>query len=443
MAKAKKVGLYLDSGTILRNPGYLEVLQEKLGLNLVILGFTGELSQEVLALTPFDGAPPSEERIRALITRDIAGRIPATSLDSARNSLGPCVGLKGNDAELRAAIDLLHRLGIEVWLLGGGWQSSDYQNLGYCPSKEETNRWYEAVFVYMARNYGVEGVDITHARYTMTSETRGLFACACPDCARAAAALGYDMEQIRADIFAAWERLKRLDGRRLVQVAGQGAGFFDELQILGMRDGVSQWFQFRARLLSKHLKRFRDAVHAAAGEGFIFGSDTYPASLSLFVGHDHAHWAEFSDFASPLLSHADIFCTKTLVAWAGFLRDLHPVISEAEALGIIYRLLGYDNLGLPTNFADFALGAPDCEFRNVPLVELLLRDMAKARLYLGDEIPCYPIIQGGGAPHDWPRPLIEKLIAGAEALGHNGIIFQGTKSLVDLVGAKHLLNEKA
>ena len=94
MAKAKKVGLYLDSGTILRNPGYLEVLQEKLGLNLVILGFTGELSQEVLALTPFDGAPPSEERIRALITRDIAGRIPATSLDSARNPW-PLRGAKG------------------------------------------------------------------------------------------------------------------------------------------------------------------------------------------------------------------------------------------------------------------------------------------------------------------------------------------------------------
>jgi len=431
MARAKKVGLYLDSGMILRNPGYLEVLQRKLGLNLVILSFTGELGQEVLALTPFDEIPPSEARIRALITRDIAGRIPATSLESAKNSLGPCVGLKGNDAELRAAIDLLHRLRIEVWLLGGGWQASDYQNLGYCPSKEEINRWYEALFVYMARNYGVEGVDITHARYVMTSETRGLFACACPDCARAGATLGYDMKQMKADIGEALERLRRLDGRRLIQVAGQGAGFFDVLQILGMRDGVSQWFQFRAKLLSKHLKRFRDAVHAAAGEGFIFGSDTYPASQSIFVGHDHANWAEFSDFASPLLSHADIFCTKTLVVWAGFLRDLHPEISEAEALGIIYRLLGYDNLGLPTNFADFALGAPDCEFRNVPLVELLLRDMAKARLFLGEELPCYPIIQGGGAPNDWPRSIIEKLIAGAEALGHDGIIFQGTKSLID------------
>ncbi len=431
MERKKRVGLYLDPKTVLHNPGYLEALQKAVGLNLIILSYTGQMSQDVLALNPFDGFPPSDERIRSLITRDIYGRIIATSLEPAQSSLGPHMGRHGDDAELEQAIQEVHSKGIEVWLLGGGWQGSDYKLLGYCPSKEQNNRWYEAVYSHMAKSYGADGLDITHARYAMTSEPAGLWTCACDDCARTAAEMGYDMPQMVADIKAAHARLRHMDGRKLVQALGNGMGFFDAMQALGLRDGVWQWFEFRARLLGRNLKRFRASVHAAAGDDFIFGADTYPASQSMFVGHDISHWGEFCDFASPLLSHADIFCTKPIHDWAQFLLHMHPEISEADALQVVYRLLGYDNLGMPSNLADFALDAPDREFRNIPLVDVIMRDMAKARLYLGEDVPCYPIIQGGGAPSDWPRPIIDALIAGAAQAGQDGVIFQGTKNLVD------------
>jgi len=430
MQKKKRVGLYLDPRVVLQNPGYLEALQDAVGLNLIILSYTGQLSQDVLALNPFDGLPPSDERIRSLITRDIYGRIVAKSLEPAQTSLGPHMGRHGDDAELRRAILEIHSKGIEVWLLGGVWQGSDYKLLGYCPSKEENNRWYEALFCHMAKEYGADGVDVTHARYAMTSEPAGLWTCACPDCVRTAAELGYDMGQMVADIKAAYARLRHMDGRRLVQAMGMGMGFFDAMQALALRDGVWQWFEFRARLLGRNLKRFRAAVHAVAGDGFIFGADTYPASQSMFVGHDISHWGDFSDFASPLLSHADIFCTKAIHDWAQFLLRMHPEIGEGDALQVIYRLLGYDNLGMPDNLADFALDAPDREFRNIPLVDVITRDMAKTRLYLGGDVPSYPIIQGGGAPSDWPRPIIDALVASAEQTGHDGVIFQGTKMLV-------------
>jgi hypothetical protein len=57
--------------------------------------------------------------------------------------------------------------------------------------------------------------------------------------------------------------------------------------------------------------------------------------------------------------------------------------------------------------------------------------MAKARAYLPQGLPSYPIIQGGGAPHPWPREMITQMMADAVALGHQGVIFQGTRSLVD------------
>lgn len=433
MRSARRVGLYLDSRTILRNPGYLEALRTELGLNLVIISFTGELPGEVVVQSPFDVAPPSEERVRSLICRHLDGRPSTDKLGSADRCVGPHLSAGGDDEALRESIRRAHDVGLDVWLLAGGWTASDYDMLMYCPSQERVNRWYEAVYTHLATDYGVEGLDVTHARFPMTSEPRGMFLCTCDDCARAAAEMGYDMAKMKADIIGSLEELKRIEGKRLMAV-GHGdlpLGTFDFMQLVGVREGVIRWFKFRSDLLARNLRRFREAVHATAGEGFIFGADTYPASLSMFVGHNHARWADFSDFASPLLSHVDIFPMQTMVVWAQFLQSCVAGLAEAEALRVIYRLVGYDGLGMPTSIADYALGTPDCEFRNIPLRDFVALDMAKAKLYLPEGIPCYPIIQGGGAPHDWPREIIEELMTDAEQIGHDGVIFQGTRSLVD------------
>lgn len=408
----------------------MDVLQDRLGLNLVIISFTDELPQEVLEQSPYDGTPPSADRLRSLISQHLDGRPSTDKFDSAYRSVGPHVYAGGNEGLLQAAIEQAKNNGLEVWLLGGAWTASDYDVLMYCPSKEQNNRWYEAVYMHMATAYGADGVDITHARFPMTSYPRGIFLCMCDDCARSAAALGYDMQQMKADIQDARVRLQRVDGKHVAEIGKVAAGPFDYMQLLGMKEGVVQWFKFRSELLGNNIKRFHNAVHAAAGEYFIFGADTYPASLSMLVGHNHARWHEFSDFASPLLSHVDIFPMQTLVEFAQILRRLIVNLSEQDALAIVYRFAGYDSLDLPGSVAEFALGEPDCEYRNVPLADLVTLDMAKAKLYLPDGIPCYPIIQGGGAPHHWPREIIETLMARADELGNDGIIFQGTESLV-------------
>jgi hypothetical protein len=431
MSTDQTVGLYLDAGTILRHPGYLETLQERLGLNLVILGFTGQVPQQVLDLSPFDGAPPSDDRLHSLLCRHLDGRPSATSLERVRHSSGPHLHLGGNDAELRQAIAQIRRLGIRVWLLAGGWTANDFDVVMFCPSKEPVNRWYEAVYTHLATAYGVDGVDVTHARYPMTSFPRGLFLCTCEDCHRTARELGYEMPRMIEEIQAARTRLAGMSGSRLAAVLQRAMGATDVFQALGMAAGVYDWFAFRSRLLERNLTRFREAVHRAAGPDFVFGADTYPASLAMFVGHDQTRWDWFSDFASPLVSHLDLFPMQTLTVWADFLRGLWPGLGEAEALGLLYRLLGYDALGLPSRIADFALGQPDCEYRNVPLVEFVLLDTAKARAYLPPGIPSYPIIQGGGAPHQWPRQDIEAIIAGLHEQGHQGYMLQGTASLVD------------
>jgi len=431
MSKKPRVGLYLDSQTIVNNPGYLEALREKIGLDWIILWFTGELPPEVLAASPFDGTPPSSQRISSLLAQHLDGQPSTTKLDSTLKGVGPHVGAEHDEAKLRKAIEMAHGAGLDVWFCMGMYTANDYDVLMYSPYLQENNHWYETLFTYMATAYGVEGIDITHARYPMTSYPRGLFLDMRPEGAAVAAQLGYDMAAMKADIQHAIQHIKQLDPVRLTSIATSDWGPFDLFHFLGFRTGVLDWFRFRSEVIIQNVSRFRNAVHKAAGDSFIFGCDTYPASLSILAGHNLTRWNEFSDFSSPLLSHVDIFPMKTLVAWAQNLMALFPQLSEAQALQIAYRAGGYASLKMPASIADFALGEPDCEYRNIPLREIVKIDMAKSKLLLPPGVPAYPIIQGGGAPWDWPMPVVEQLEADAMELGFDGYIFQGTRVLLD------------
>jgi hypothetical protein len=430
MSKKPRVGLYLSPSTIVNNPGYLEALREKIGLNWVIISFNGELPPEVLAASPFGGTP-TPERISSLLAHHLDGKPSTTKLDSALKGVGPHVGADHNEAQLRQSIDMAHAAGLDVWLLAGMYTANDFDVLMYSPYLEQNNHWYETLYTHMATAYEIEGVDVTHARYPMTSYPRGLFLDMRPEGEAVAAELGYDMAQMKADIQHALQRAKQLDASQLTSLVESDWGPFDLFHFCGFRSGVFDWFRFRSDVLVRNVSRFRNAVHKAAGDDFIFGADTYPASLSILAGHNLTRWDEFSDFSSPLLSHVDIFPMKTLVVWAQNLMALFPQLSEAQALQITYRASGYASLDLPSSIADFALGEPDCEYRNIPLRDIVKIDMAKSKLLLPPNVPAYPIIQGGGAPWDWPIEIVEQLEQDAMALGFDGYIFQGTRVLLD------------
>jgi len=431
MNKSARVGLYLEPEIIVRNPGYLEALRDQIGLQWIILTFTGELPAEVLAHSPFDGAPPSLGRVRELISYHLDGQPCTDDLEVALKSVGPHVSISSaqKDADMRCAIEMCKAAGLDVWLLAGMYTA--YESLMFCPGNEANNQWYEAYYTHLATAYGVQGIDITHARYPKTSLPRGMFLCGCSHCTKAAADLGYEMGAMRADIAHALTRFKQLTPKQLTTLASSALGPLDAMHFTGLRPGLTDWFRFRADLITRNVTRFHTAVHQAAGPDFIFGADTYPASLSLFAGHDQTRWSEFSDFASPLLSHVDAFPMKTFVAFAKNFQQWFPQLSEAEALQLAYRVGGYAELKMPDNIADFALGEPDCEYRHIPLRDIVRLDMAKAKFYLPAGLPAYPILQGGSAPWEWPLPIVQQIMDDALELGYDGFIFQGTRVLLD------------
>jgi hypothetical protein len=419
------VGIYLDSRQILDNPDYVPRLRDQIGLNLAVVSFSGQVSPEVRARSPFDGVPLSDECLLSLVVRHLDGTpVDPAEFDWVRQSVGPSVRATGDDPQLRRAIEQLRANGVEIWFCAGSWTE---RGLMYCPSHPGVDDWFAAFYVHLATAYGVDGVDLTHARYPMGSFPRGLFTCTCGRCAAAAAELDYDMERMKAGLRHALERLRTADTRLLAEVCRSGAGPFDFLQFLDLRPGVVEWFRFRCELLTARLARFHRIVHQAAGPGFVFGTDTHPASLAPFVGHNHADWAAFSDFASPLVSHLSAFVVDTLIAWTRFLCRTRPELSEADALHIVYRFTGYDNMGLPERIADFDPEHPERLAHLIPVEELVMRDLLKARLYLPPEMPSYPIIHGTG----WPRPAIDAILRRAAQAGHDGVVWQGTDELID------------
>jgi hypothetical protein len=158
-----------------------------------------------------------------------------------------------------------------------------------------------------------------------------------------------------------------------------------------------------------------------------FGTDTYPSSMSLTAGHDHRRWGEMADFASPLVSHISAFTCNTFIEWARFLQEEVPNLSEEDALQVVYRFTGYDGMGLPETVDTYGADEPATLAYRIPLVDLILRDLTKAKLYLPPDMPSYPIIHGEG----WPRDGIDTIVSEAKNLGHNGIIWQGTDELME------------
>lgn len=425
---SKLVGVYLPCEVVNEDPGYLDALQRDLGLTHLLLSSRAvRLPPATLALNPFRAAADPREALEALVSRGFDGEIYA-DLDEARagtEGRGPSVTF-GDDSGLLRAIEISKARGLKAWYIGGAWTAN---SLMFCPSKEPINAWLEAVFADIARNYEVEAIDVTHARYPKFAFVETLFQCACPDCVRSAAELGYDLPRIVAGLRRAIERLGEVSASGLAALVRNPAGLGDLIQVLPETADLARWLDFRCDLIARNLRRFRQAVRSS-GRPVLFASDTYPPALAAIVGHRYADWPSHSDFYSPLLSHIFAFITMGFANWTRFFQEQVADLSEGDALRLLYRLTGYDELGMPETIEALGLDRPDGEFRQVPIVGLMERDLAKSRLYASAEIPSYPIVQGGV----WPPIVVRRLVDAAERIGHDGIIFQGTGSLVSYPG---------
>jgi len=73
-----------------KNPAYFERIQRELGLNLVIVGYSGELPGSVLAQSPICGTPSTMDSINAVLARHLDGALCSTHQNWHRVSGTTC-----------------------------------------------------------------------------------------------------------------------------------------------------------------------------------------------------------------------------------------------------------------------------------------------------------------------------------------------------------------
>lgn len=421
--RERVVGIYLSTQTVVDDPGYLDALQHAVGLNLVILSGGYTLSPEVAALNPL-----------------------------GTEGKGPGFSWETDGTPLERAIELAHERGIRVWLLLGCWQigaeqypalcaqdlwgqrltdyppfpyCSEQRSLTFCPSNEDINTFYAAVYADVVRQYPIDGLDITHARYTSPAFWPSIFSCACERCAALAEGLGFDWMEMCADSLEAVEALKKADRTALRRFVTPGLGVGDLLQAATGRKGLLDWFDFRSDVIKRNLERFHASVHQARDQPVVFGVDNFPPSVAIFAGHRYRDFMNVCDYTSPLLSHPAFFVLATVQSWAYTLQSWSPRLNEEDALDIVYGLLGIDGLPLPRQLARLGNGLPESEPAVPGLEELVYYDLVKSRLYNTGEVPSYPVLMGGL----WSPEMVQRLTDAALDLDHNGVIYQQSDAL--------------
>jgi hypothetical protein len=425
---AQLVGLYTEPQIVVEHPGYFDALIDTVGLTHILMaGYI--LSPETRAKNPL---PPGHE-----------ASVPTPGSD--------------DDRALRRALDIAHDKGLQVWIRGWGWHDDagrhptmcmqdmhgrplsevpqlryglDQYAIAFCPNHEGLNEWFRSAYSDMIANYDVEGLNLSHCRYTAPSFLHNLLGCACARCQAVAREQGYDFERMRGSALAFWDRLHHLDASTVRRANQHGWGLMGLSEWLGIDVGLVDWFSFRARVLTDRLRFFKQAVLDAGGTDVVFGTDTFPPSFSMLVGHNYRDFLTWSGYTSPLISHVEIFILATFASYTDLLCQWNPGLDETDVLQLVYRLFGYDHLDLPQTLEGLGVGTPDLEAHYEKLYDIVSLELSRARLYNDGSIPSYPVIKGG----TWPKQTVQRLMQTAEALGHDGIILQGTESLLEYPG---------
>jgi hypothetical protein len=434
----KIIGCYSSNKEILENPKYIDALQEKLGVNVLLAGSPVKMPGWLREMNPLTG----KYSMFAQHTDD--------------------------DTETVKAIEETHRRGMKYWLYFSGHHNSaderdvmsetfdgvkfaDLPPIRYalsqgeittCFEKPRVKNYVQQLFGHASRTYNVDSMYVSHTRYATPSFWTNLFGCACSDCRKAAERKGYDFEQMKKSMMNLRQKLESLDRKTLEHVAKFHLTLTDFLAMLGEDDSVLDWLYFRSSIVGDALRRMHDIVHASTDHRCGFVSDTHNPTMAFLVGHNFEDLINGGSDGLHPLSWCAYQHISIIAAWANQLCEWVDGLEEATALRIVTAFFGWDELGLPDKkISDLSIGNNSSEHKiwsdasdsfygyfNPDLTEKLMthewtRMAAKNR----GRIPTHPCIKG----YEWPEKVCRRLIEKTEDLGLSGYIFQRTETLID------------
>ncbi len=431
----KIVGCYCSTREILDEPKYMDALQKRLGVNIIICNSPIAMPQWLKDMNPLEG-------------NGWMGASPAKDDD---------------DSQLVKAIDEVHRRGMDFWLYHTGHHYGQLhrpvcaetfegvpfselppvryalcrQLITVCFNKPKVADWDVTAYTYGARNYDVDGCYVTHFRYANPAFFTNLFGCACEDCQKLAADMGYDFSAMRKASRSLVANLRRLDRHKVSLAARTGFTLTDFMQLLADDDAVIDWLRFRAETVGMRLRNIHDSIHAATADRASFVTDTHNPTLSLYVGHDYSDLMNGASDGFLPLAWLDYQHMSAVASWANLLVGWVDGLDEESAVTAVLKFFGWDDLPIPRkSIAGLHIGDGPSEHSDVEFYEhfnkeatlaLWTHEMQRLAVLNTKGIPAFPIIKG----HQWTEKISRELMERCMDIGHNGYFLQRTELFID------------
>ncbi|MFA6472420.1 MAG: twin-arginine translocation signal domain-containing protein [Candidatus Latescibacterota bacterium] len=435
--KGKKlVGCYVSIDEILKEPKYLDALQQKLGVNTVINHFTGiKMPQSLKAMNPLQG-------------KGWMGMMPANNDD---------------DSNLVKAIEEVHRRGMDFWMYYTGHHygqlyrpvcAETFEGVPFnelppipyalcqglitvCFNKPSVVNWDLKAYTYGAQAYDVDAIYVTHYRYANPAFFTNLFGCACPDCQKLAGNMGYNFPAMKKACQNLQANLKKLDKAKVQQAARLGYTLTDFMQLLADDRAFFDWLSFRAAAVGMRMRNIRNSIHKATNNRVQFISDTHNPTQALYVGHNYNDMMNGSSDGLMPLAWLDYQHMSAVAALSNLLVTWVPGLDEETAMTAMLKFFGWDELPIPRKkIADLHIGLNekshnDTEFYSYFNKEATLalwsHELEHIAMLNTKGIPSFPVIKG----HQWTEPISRELMDRCMSFGHTGYIFQRTELFID------------
>ena len=440
--KGKKlVGCYCSVKEILEQPKYMDALQNKLGVNVVICRSSIKMPQWLKDLNPFTN-------------NTWMGMSPAKDDD---------------DSPLVKSINEVHRRSMDFWLYYSGihygtksrslcaetfdgipFSELPHTKYAYCHdpaltavcvNKPSVVAWHRAVYQYGAKNYDVDAIKVTHFRYANPAFFANIFGCACKDCREVASRMGYDFPAMKKACLNLRHNLMNLDKAKVQYAAKNGFTFSDFIQLMADDRAAIDWLYFRAASLGRRLREIHDSIHQATADRAHFISDTHHPTHSLYIGHNYADLMNGASDSLMPLAWLGAQYLSAVAAWAHILVTRVQGLDEETAVTAVLKFFGWDELNIPREkISDLSIGINRMDhirnyrdnfyahFNKTGLtLDLITHEMERLAMLNTKGIPSFPIIKGDSWTEDIARTLMDRCMA----MGHTGYVIQRTDQFID------------
>ena len=280
------------------------------------------------------------------------------------------IAVQTDDAPILELLEACDRVGIDVSTHAGLWGYSGnvFPEMGFvdvfgeaidekmsplaiplCPNEEAVLAYEAESIVDVMKRYGFPLLNIDHGHFPPLANPHGLLGCACTRCRARASELGYDFDTMAEAVKELVLKLRRLTATGLEAVYKQATSYTDAISLLGAEEEVFKWLEFRSKTVSGHVKSVSERIIKALGKPVPIDSHIMPPSMAYLSGQDIALWSKSVDCVSPGWGSAVGWEEATIQNFAALARLLAGATGADEgfALEFLYRIFGYEDVGLP------------------------------------------------------------------------------------------------